>query len=365
MQVSGSAAAKLPVKPRAAPNAAVPPVKAVKSGMALLNDTRITMPSFKLGASTLNPAGKVVPVQAAPAAPAVASKMRTETAARDAAATAARVGAVKNPGSIGAVAKTVVNKVAPVAQGVQNAAKSVAQGVQNRSNAAADATTAHNEAAAAGGVHPILSNIVGGGDPKSRFRGSAMGYGALAGAALGAVSPGRDEDGNENSSVGGALRGAAKGGLIGGLGGMAIRQEYVDPMAAPHLQKATDAVAARRAGTAPVLPAPVLPATQPVTETAAGGNVTTPTSAPFVPNVSTKPFEPYSPQMPPQMGQNPDPRRFPAGSLNQPVKRSGFTFKISMPNLSSPAPAGAKPASPVKPTLIKVPKTSSFVFPRL
>jgi len=52
------------------------------------------------------------------------------------------------------------------------------------------------------------------------------GIGALAGGALGALMPGRDEDGEKRSPLTGALRGAVGGGLAGGLGGMAAKRMW-------------------------------------------------------------------------------------------------------------------------------------------
>lgn len=50
------------------------------------------------------------------------------------------------------------------------------------------------------------------------------GLGALAGGALGAMMPGKDEDGESRGALSGALRGAVAGGLAGGLGGMAAKR---------------------------------------------------------------------------------------------------------------------------------------------
>lgn len=52
------------------------------------------------------------------------------------------------------------------------------------------------------------------------------GMGALAGGALGALFPGKDDDGESRGALGGALRGAVAGGVAGGLGGMAAKKMF-------------------------------------------------------------------------------------------------------------------------------------------
>ena len=56
--------------------------------------------------------------------------------------------------------------------------------------------------------------------------------GMLAGGALGALMPGKDDDGESRGALSGALRGAVAGGLVGGLGGAAAKRIW-KPQAAP------------------------------------------------------------------------------------------------------------------------------------
>jgi len=56
-----------------------------------------------------------------------------------------------------------------------------------------------------------------------------MMLGTLLGGALGALVPGKDEEGNDKSMVGGALRGAFGGAMMGGMAGQAIKMLHSNP----------------------------------------------------------------------------------------------------------------------------------------
>lgn len=80
------------------------------------------------------------------------------------------------------------------------------------------------------------------------------GMGALAGGALGALMPGKDEDGESRGALSGALRGAMAGGIAGGLGGMAAKRMWGPTGAMKTMEGATQAghgvVADQTAGSA-------------------------------------------------------------------------------------------------------------------
>ncbi len=89
---------------------------------------------------------------------------------------------------------------------------------------------------------------------------SGAGLGALAGMAYGAMSPGKDDEGNERGIISGAARGAVRGTLMGGaLGGLG--RHLSGPTINQHLPAAR---AEMRAGPAPAA-APV-PTTAPIND---------------------------------------------------------------------------------------------------
>ncbi len=59
---------------------------------------------------------------------------------------------------------------------------------------------------------------------------TGMGVGSAIGAGLGALMPGKDDEGDERSALGGALRGAAGGAVAGGALGMVGRRGLINPM---------------------------------------------------------------------------------------------------------------------------------------
>ena len=70
--------------------------------------------------------------------------------------------------------------------------------------------------------------------------------GAVGGAAIGALNPGKDEDGDERGMIGGAMRGGVRGGLAGGMLGFGAKRMLVQPVIRANPGTANAAVAAHR-----------------------------------------------------------------------------------------------------------------------
>lgn len=208
----------------------------------LMRDRRLTLPTFEIKAAA---SAAPAPAKAPKPKPTVATafskgvqrgQAQVGTVAPNQNATQGAAGAAG--ALVGRTKQRAANAVADPLGAAKSVASTAAAPIVAGVHHLQDKATAQQVADQRTGIHPLLSNISG-------ARGAQ--FGALAGAALGALNPGKDDDGEQNSAIGGALRGAVHGGIAGGAIGYGARKFYVDPTRATAMPQALVDTKATRA----------------------------------------------------------------------------------------------------------------------